>query len=66
MSVNTTLNILSSEADSILDQAKKYRVEMDALPANDPRRDVYEKMIRDLLERSRRLSITVTSTASST
>lgn len=66
MSANTTLNILSSEADSILDQAKKYRAEMDALPPNDPRREVYEKMIRDLLERSRKLSIVVTSTASST
>jgi hypothetical protein len=59
-----SLNILASEADSLLDQAKKYRAEMDALPAGDPRREVYDKMIRDLLERSRRLSNAVTTSTS--
>jgi hypothetical protein len=62
----STLKLLSSEADLILEQARKYRAEMDALPANDPRRDVYEKFIRDLLDHSQKLSMVVTSTASST
>jgi len=66
MSAKSPLNILSSEAYSLLEQAKKYRADMDALPPNDPRRAVYEEMIRDLLDRSRRLSSVVTSTASST
>ena len=66
MSANYTLNILSSEAYSILEQAKKYRADMEKLPQDDPRRAVYEEMIRDMLERSRRFSSIVTSTASST
>ena len=60
----SALKLLSSEADEILDQARAYRVEMDNLPEGDVRREVYEKVIRDLLERSRKLSTVVTSTAS--
>ena len=59
------LNVLSAEASSLLDQAKRYRVEMNELPEGDSRRDVYERMIRDLLDRSNRLSSAVSSTASS-
>lgn len=59
------LTVLSSEADSLLEQAKKYRMELEQLPSGDPRREVYEKFIRDLLERSRRLSSAVTLTAKS-
>lgn len=62
----SALKMLSSEADSILEQAKKYREEMEKLPANDPGRAIYEKVIRDLLDRSRNLSTVVTSSASST
>jgi hypothetical protein len=50
----------------LLDQAKKYRAEMEKLPENDPGRKIYEQMIRDLLDRSRKLSVTVTTSASST
>jgi len=64
-STNASLGILSSEADSLLSQAKEYRKLMEALPVNDPQRAVYEKIILDLLQRSRRMSVAVTSTASS-
>ncbi len=60
------LLLLSSEAHSLLEQARKYRQEMEALPQNDPRRPVYERLILGLLERSRKLSVTVTTSASST
>ena len=66
MSSKAPLTILASEADSLLDQAKKYRAELEALAPSDPRRAVYETIIRDLLERSRRLSSAVTQTAKST
>lgn len=66
MRPNRSLSILSSEADSLLEQAKQYRADLEALPPEDPRREVYEKIIRDLLERSRRLSSEVTSIAKST
>jgi hypothetical protein len=66
MSSKAPLTILASEADSLLEQAKKYRAELEALAPNDPRRAVYETIIRDLLERSRRLSSAVTQTAKST
>ena len=66
VSANVSLGLLSSEAHSLLDQARKYRQEMEALPQDDPRRPVYEKLILDLLERSRKLSVTVTTSASST
>lgn len=61
----SALKLLSSEADMILEQARKYRQEMEELPENDPRRELYQKFIRDLLEHSRKLSTVVTSTASS-
>jgi hypothetical protein len=51
-----SLNVLSNEANSLLEQAKTYRALMDDLPPNDSRRAVYEGIIRDLLDRSRRLS----------
>jgi hypothetical protein len=65
MSSKAPLTILASEADSLLDQAKKYRAELEALGPDDSRRAVYETIIRDLLERSRRLSSAVTLTAKS-
>jgi len=61
-----SLSLLSSEAASLLEQARKYREIMDGLDLTDPRREVYDQVIRDLLERSRRLSsVVVTTTASS-
>lgn len=63
---NVSLGALASEAQSLYDQAKKYREEMEKLPPGDTRREVYEKTIRDLLARARSLSVTVTNTASST
>ena len=61
----SALKLLSSQADEILEQAKAYRAEMDKLLPDDPRREVYQKVIRDLLERSRKLSTAVTNVASS-
>ena len=57
---NYALNVLSLEAMSLLDQAKVYRGKMDVLSDEDPRRSVYDEMIRDLLQRSRRLSAALT------
>lgn len=67
MGANTSnaLTALSTEAESLLEKAKQYRQDMEALPAGDPRREVYEKLIRDLLNASSSLSATVTSTAKS-
>jgi hypothetical protein len=62
---SNALGLLSSEAGSLLDQAKTYRAMMEALGPDDPRRSVYETVIRDLLERSRRLSSVVVTTSSS-
>ena len=39
-----------------IETAKRYRAEMDALPALDPARAIYEDAIRFWLEHSRRLS----------
>jgi hypothetical protein len=63
---NTALGFLTTEAASLLAQAKKYRDEMNALPADDPRRKVYEEAIRDLVDRANRISTTVTTTITST
>ena len=57
---NYALNVLSLEATSLLDQAKVYRGKMDALSGEDSRRAVYDEIIRDLLQRSRRLSAALT------
>jgi len=54
------LNVLSLEATSLLDQAKAYRAKMDALSAADPGRAIYDEVVRDLLQRSRRLSAALT------
>jgi hypothetical protein len=62
---NTALGFMTAESASLLQQAKNYRDEMDKLPAEDPRREVYNKAIRDLVDRANRMSITVTSTSSS-
>lgn len=62
---STALGFLTTEASLALEQAKKLRDELNALPANDPKREVLEKTIQDLLDRSRRFSTIVTSTASS-
>jgi hypothetical protein len=51
-----TLSALSDEAISLLEKAKKYRLEMEQLPADDPRRAVYEQLIRDLLNTSSSIS----------
>jgi len=61
---NTALGFLASEAASLLQQAKTYRDEMNKLGPNDPRREVYEKAIRDLVDRANRTSNIVTSTSS--
>ena len=65
-STSASLGFLTSEADALLSQAKKYRQEMDALPPGDTRREVYEKMIRELLDLSRKLSNKVVASTSST
>ena len=57
---DTFLKTISSEADSLLIKAEEYRSAMDALPQEDARRDVYEKMILDLLKRSYRLAVSIT------
>jgi intergrase/recombinase len=62
---NATLGFLTSEAASLLQQAKSYRDEMNKLAADDPQRDVYQKAIRDLVDRANRMSITVLSTSAS-
>lgn len=62
------IGILSSEATSLIDQAKKYKAMMDALPPGpegDAARKAYEQIITDLLERSRRLNFAITSNVSS-
>jgi hypothetical protein len=64
-SAATALGFLTSEAASLLQQAKVYRDEMNKLEQNDPRREVYEKSIRDLVDRASRMSITVTTSTSS-
>jgi hypothetical protein len=63
---NVSLSFISAEAFSLVEQAKKYRALMDQLPDGDPHRAIYESIIRDLLERSRRASTfaVTTSTAS--
>jgi len=66
MASNRPLEILSSEADSLLEQAKTYRREMDELPDGDPRREVLARVIRDLLERSQKLNREVIATVKST
>lgn len=53
---SASLAMLSNEATSLLEAAKSYRAQMADLPDSDPRRAVYEQIVRDLLERSRRLS----------
>ena len=60
---NISLTTLASEAQSLYEQARRYREEMEKLPAGDPRREVYEKTILDLLERARKMSETLTTTA---
>ncbi len=52
----SSLNFLAAEADSLLEQAKKLRAEMAKLPEGDARRPVYDGMIRELLDRSRKFS----------
>jgi hypothetical protein len=61
-----TLSALSDEAVSLLEKAKKYRYEMDQLPADDPRRAVYEQLIRDLLNTSSSISSKVRTLVSGT
>jgi len=49
-----------------LEEAKRLKTQLEALPPNDPTRPVLQKQIEDLLQRSLRYSNIVTSTASST
>ena len=63
MNTDNFLSELASQADSLLTKAKKLREEMNALPPNDPQREVYETAIRELLESSRNLSEAVTARA---
>lgn len=58
----SSLSLITEEATSMLDQVKRYREELASLPADDPRRAVYESIIRDLIDRSRRLSSFITTT----
>lgn len=60
-----TLGFLTSEAALALQEAKRLREQLASLPEGDPQRSVLEKAIQDLLDRSRRFSTVVTSTASS-
>ncbi|MDP2619285.1 MAG: hypothetical protein Q8P46_03785 [Hyphomicrobiales bacterium] len=53
---NAFLSFMSAEALSLVEQAKKYRAMMEHLKADDPNRAIYADIIRDLLERSRRIS----------
>jgi hypothetical protein len=67
-SSTAAIGILSSEATSLIEQAKKYKAMMDALPAGpegDEKRKIYEQIITDLLERSRRLNFAITTNVSS-
>jgi hypothetical protein len=61
-----SISFLSREAVSLLDQARKYKAEMDQLAPEDQRREVYEKIIQDLLDRSKKLSNFVVTTTSQT
>lgn len=71
ISVSTSaaaLNILSSEATSLIEQAKRYKAMMDALPAGpegDAQRKIYEQVINDLLDRSRRINFAITTSVNS-
>jgi hypothetical protein len=56
MTAKFSPEVVIGEARALYEQAKKYRAEMEALPADDPRREVYERMIIDLLDRSKKLS----------
>lgn len=66
ITANTALGFLTTEAESLLAQARKYRAEMNALPPDDKRRQVYEEAIRDLVDRANRISNTVSTTITST
>ena len=60
-----TLGFLTSEAELALQEAKRLREQLAALPEGDPKRAFLERAIQDLLDRSRRFSTVVTSTAAS-
>jgi hypothetical protein len=60
-----TLGFLTSEAALALEEAKRLREQLIALPEGDPKKAILEKAIQDLLDRSRRFSTVVTSTAAS-
>jgi hypothetical protein len=60
-----TLGFLTSEAALALQEAKRLRDQLAALPEGDPKRAILEKAIQDLLDRSRRFSTVVAGTAAS-
>lgn len=62
---STTLTALTVEAETLLEKAKRYRAEMESLPPNDERREVYEKLIRELLSASQTISANVSVSVSS-
>ena len=51
-----TMAALSNEAEALLEKAKAYRKQMDELAADDPRREVYDKLIRELLAASNNIA----------
>lgn len=63
---NAAISILGSEAFIALEEAKKLKAQLEALPPDDPTRPILQKQIEDLVQRSLRYSNIVTSTASST
>lgn len=64
MSKPDELAALSNEAAALLEKARLYRSQMEALPANDPQRPQLEAIVRDLLDSANSLSDAVKSRVS--
>ena len=64
MSKPDELAALSNEAAALLEKAKLYRSQMEALPPNDPQRPQLEAIVRDLLDSANSLSDAVKSRVS--
>ena len=64
VSANVSIGALSSEAEDLFEQAKKYRAAMELLKADDPQRALYEQVIIDLLRRAERLANSVVTSTS--
>jgi hypothetical protein len=62
---NVSITTLLKEAESLFQQAQKYREEMDKLPATETAtKQLYEKLILEYLQRARSLSTAVTTSTS--